>query len=164
MKKMSSDPARRRAHSTIAASPSSTRCTFTGSATLEEILQDTPIPNLTCVAAGTKPPSPGNLLNSDVFKEMLAQLRDQFHHILIDTPPVLGFADARFVSSVVDGVLLVTRCHFTHKRAGRMALQLLSPAPLLGTILNFVGTYGHAYGSYYYYYHKYYSSYYNVSD
>ncbi len=135
-----------------------------GSVTLEEILQDTPIPNLTVATAGTKPPSPGNLLNSDVFKEMLAQLRDRFHHILIDTPPVLGFADARFVSSVVDGVLLVTKCHSTHKRAGRMALQLLSPAPLLGTILNSVGTYGQSYGSYYYYYQKYYYSYYNVPD
>ena len=134
---------------------------LTGSATLEEILRPTAIPNLTVITAGATPPSPGNLLNSEIFKDLLAQLRQQFHHIIIDTPPVLGFADARFISALVDGVLLVTKHNFTHKSAGRLAHQLLSQAPILGAVLNCVGTHGQAYGGYYYYYqYKYYSKYY----
>jgi capsular exopolysaccharide synthesis family protein len=134
---------------------------LTGSATLEEILLPTGIPNLTIITAGAKPPSPTNLLNSEIFKELLTQLRQQFIHVIIDTPPVLGFADARFISILVDGVLLVIKQNSTHKSAGNLAYQLLNQAPALGAVLNFVGPHGQSYGNYYYYYHyKYYSKYY----
>jgi succinoglycan biosynthesis transport protein ExoP len=132
-----------------------------GTATLEEILRPTAIPNLTVISAGARPPSPVDLLDSEEFIDLLATLRQRFRHILIDTPPVLGFADARFVSALVDGVLLVTKYQFTHKTAGRLAYQFLSQAPMLGAVLNSVGTHGQAYGGYYYNYHyKYYSKYY----
>jgi succinoglycan biosynthesis transport protein ExoP len=132
-----------------------------GSATLEEILRDVDIPNLTVLPGGSKPPSPVTLLNSDVFKELLLQLRQQFDHIVIDTPPVLGFADARIISTMVDGLLLVTKYQRTQKSAGRMACQLLQHAPILGVVLNSIGAYGHGYGTYYYYtQYKYYSKYY----
>jgi succinoglycan biosynthesis transport protein ExoP len=135
---------------------------LTGSAALEEILRPTTVPNLTIVTAGARPPNPANLLHSEAFKELLAQLRERFRHIIIDTPPVLGFADARFVSILVDGVLLITRHNATHKSAGRLANQLLTQAPVLGAVLNCVGPYGHPYNGYYYHYHyKYYSKYYN---
>ena len=92
---------------------------------------------------------------------MLAQLRERFYNIIVDTPPVLGFADARFVSALVDGVLLITKHNITSKSAGRLAHQLLSQAPVLGAVLNRVGHYGHSYGGYYYHYnYKYYSKYY----
>ena len=134
---------------------------LTGGATLEEILRPTAIPNLKIITAGANPPSSANLLNSETFKELLAQLRDRFQHILIDTPPVLGFADARFVSVLVDGVLLVTRHNITHKSAARLAHQLLNQAPILGAVLNAVDHYGHSYDGYYYQNHyKYYSKYY----
>lgn len=135
---------------------------LTGSATLEEILRPTAIPNLTIITAGPRPPNPGNLLNSETFKELLKELRQQFRHIIIDTPAVLGFADARFVSQLVDGVLLMAKYHFTHKSAGRLVQQLLSQAPVLGAVLNAVGVHGQTYGGYYYYYnyYKYYSKYY----
>jgi capsular exopolysaccharide synthesis family protein len=130
---------------------------LTGSATLEEIMRATTINNLTIIPAGTQPPNPGNLLNSETFKELLTELRQQFRHIIIDTPPVLGFADARFVSSLVDGVLLVAKYQSTPKSAGRLAQQLLSQARLLGAVLNSVGIHGQTYGAYHY---KNYSEYY----
>jgi len=134
---------------------------LTGSAALEEILRPTDIPSLKIITAGAKPPNPANLLNSETFKELLTLLRERFQHIIIDTPPLLGFADARFVSALVDGVLLVARHNITPKSAGHLAHQLLTPAPVLGAVLNCVGYYGHPYGGYYYHYHyKYYSKYY----
>jgi Mrp family chromosome partitioning ATPase len=76
---------------------------------------------------------------------------------------VLIYADARFISSLVDGVLLVTRYQSTHKSAGRMAQQLLSQAPVLGAVLNSVDVHTQTYPGYYYYYdhYKYYSKYYD---
>jgi succinoglycan biosynthesis transport protein ExoP len=136
---------------------------LTGNATLEEVLRPTAIPNLSIITVGATPPSPSNLLNSDMFKKLLTQLRQQFRHIILDTPPVLGFADARFISPLTDGVLLVTKYQSTHKSTGRLANQLLSQAPVLGAVLNSVGVHGQTYGGYYYYYnhYKYYSKLYD---
>jgi capsular exopolysaccharide synthesis family protein len=139
---------------------------LTGNATLDEILHPTMVPNLTIISAGPRPPSPANLLNSEVFKELLDRLRQRFNHIIIDTPPVLGFADARFLSMLADGVVLVTKYNKTHKSAGHLAHQLLNQAPVLGAVLNAVGIHGQTYGGYYYYYshYKYYSKYYGNKE
>lgn len=134
---------------------------LTGGAPLEEILRPTLVPHLTVITAGLRPPQPANLLNSENFRELIRELRQRFATIIIDTPPVLGFADARFVSMVADGVLLVTRYNSTNKGAGRLAHQLLLQAPLIGAVLNGVDNYSHSYGYYHYkykYYYKYYQS------
>jgi polysaccharide biosynthesis transport protein len=138
---------------------------LTGNATLEKILKPTEVPNLTVITSGARPPQPANLLNSETFKELIALLRERFHHVIIDTPPVLGFADARFVSTQMDGILLVTRQNVTQKSAGRLAQQFLNQGHLLGTVLNAVGSHMKRYGGYYYQYnYNYYSKYYGDKD
>jgi len=137
---------------------------LSGNATLTEILRSTHIPKLSLIAAGARSPSPANLLHSDMFKDLVQQLRSQFQHVIIDTPPILGFTDARLVAALADGVILVAKQHGTHKSAGRLAHQLLSQihAPIVGAVLNGVGLHGSPYGGYYYYYnYKYYTSYYS---
>jgi polysaccharide biosynthesis transport protein len=135
---------------------------LTGNASREEILRQAAIPNLTVIPAGPQSPSPNNLLNSEMFKDLLAQLRQEFSHIIIDTPPILGFSDARLISVLVDGSLLVTRFNSTHKSAARLAVQLLGQinAPLMGGVVNFVDSSGGKYGAYHYYNYKLYSKYY----
>ncbi|MFZ0053039.1 MAG: polysaccharide biosynthesis tyrosine autokinase, partial [Desulfobaccales bacterium] len=132
---------------------------LTGSATLEEILRPSSVPNLSVLTAGTRPPSPGILMNSQEFKDLLGQLRERFKHIIIDTPPILAFSDGLIISVLTDGVLLVTKHNCTHRNAGRMAHQRLTQirAPLMGAVLNCVDSLGRAYGGYNY---KYYSKYY----
>jgi succinoglycan biosynthesis transport protein ExoP len=139
---------------------------LTGGATREEILRTTAIPDLTVIPAGPQSPSPSNLLNSEVFKDFLVQLRQQFSHIIIDTPPILGFSDARIISVLVDGAILVTRFNSTHKNAARLAVQLLGQinAPLMGGVLNGIETSSGKYGAYQYYNYKLYSKYYRVDD
>ncbi len=136
---------------------------LSGNATFGDILRPTNIPNLMVISAGARPPSPGNLLNSEIFKDLLNLLRQLYRHIIIDTPPILGFSDARQVSALVDGVILVTKQNSTHKSAGRLAHQLLSQihAPIVGAVLNGVGPHGSAYGGYYYHYYNYHSKYYS---
>jgi Mrp family chromosome partitioning ATPase len=93
---------------------------------------------------------------------MVNILREDFQHIFFDTPPVIGFADARAVSSLVDGVILVFRHHSTSIVAARLATQLLNQvnAPILGAVLNMAKRDKLGYGAYYGYY-KYYSKYYS---
>ncbi len=133
---------------------------LTGNATLEEILRPSSIPNLSILTAGTRPPSPGILMNSQEFKDLLGQLRERFKHIIIDTPPILAFSEGLIISVLTDGVLLVTKHNCTHRNAGRLAHQRLTQirAPLMGAVLNCVDSLGQAYGGYNY---KYYSKYYD---
>jgi len=83
---------------------------------------------------------------------LLDKLRGQFDTILIDTPPVLLFPDARLLGRHSDGVVLVVRANqnplAVHQEA---ALQLqLSNNVLLGTILNgWEPSSSNSYGNYY---------------
>ncbi|PKM61484.1 MAG: capsular biosynthesis protein [Firmicutes bacterium HGW-Firmicutes-4] len=70
---------------------------------------------LEILTAGNKHVSPTELLNSEAFETFIKQCRDDYDVILIDTPPVLSFADASIVSKVVDGVLLVVAANETKK-------------------------------------------------
>lgn len=131
---------------------------LTGSVTVDEILRSAPeeLPNLEIISAGPTPPNPATLLNSKEFKEFLKQMRQRFNHIIIDTPPVLGFSDGLIISRLTDGVLLVTKHKNTKKSAARLAQKVLGQvnAPILGAVLNGVDNYTH-WG--YYYHYKYYS-------
>lgn len=139
---------------------------LTGAATLEEIQRETNIPNLTVIPAGPISPSPGNLLSSELFRDLLLKLREQYDHIIVDTPPVLAFSDARILSVLVDGTLLVMKYNFTHKSAVRLAVQLLNQinAPIMGGVLNAVEASGKRYGYYHYHAYKSYSKYYDQDN
>jgi polysaccharide biosynthesis transport protein len=128
-----------------------------GYASRAEILRSTLNPNLYIITAGTIPPQPIELLASKGFKDLLSALREEFEHLIIDAPPILGLADARIISSTVDGVLLVAKHLSTRKEALRFTVQFLAQvhAPLLGGILTMVLRDGGEGGYYNYkYYYK----------
>ena len=67
------------------------------------------------LTAGNRQVSPTELLNSDAFEKMIIACRKEYDMILIDTPPVLNFADASIVSKVTDGAILVVAANETKK-------------------------------------------------
>jgi capsular exopolysaccharide synthesis family protein len=137
---------------------------LTGSATLEEIIRPTNVPNLYFISAGPTPPNPNELFLSSAFKNLVSRLRQEYQRIIIDSPPIIGFADGRSLAASADGVVLIVKHHFTSREAGRLAVQLLSQnhCRILGGILSMARKdrmgYGGYYG-YYQYYHKYYKKY-----
>jgi polysaccharide biosynthesis transport protein len=139
---------------------------LSGGATLEEIIRPTKIPNLFLMPAGSIPPNPIPLLASQTYRELLKDLSNEFNSIIIDTPPVIGFADARMMSPLVDGILVVFKHHTTSREAARLAVQLLSKANarVLGGVLNMVRRRKLGYGGYYYGYYKYSQYYKNYND
>jgi succinoglycan biosynthesis transport protein ExoP len=137
---------------------------LTGNCNLETIIKPTEVDNLFLVPAGPIPPNPAELLNSQAYKNLLQELRREFNHIIIDTPPTLGFADARVLALQADGVLLVAKHQSTTREAGRLARQYLSQvnARMLGMVLNQIGTNGLRRHDMYY--QKYYDRYYAVKQ
>jgi capsular exopolysaccharide synthesis family protein len=79
---------------------------LTGSAQLDEVLQPVRDGALEVLGAGPLPPNPSELLASEAFATLLAELAGTHDVVLIDAPPLLPVADAGALAGLVDGVLL----------------------------------------------------------
>ncbi len=127
---------------------------LTGSATLQQaIVPSNILPSLWVLPAGTPPPNPAELLASVNMKDVLDQLREQYDHIIVDTPPTLSVTDAVIMSTRADRVVLVIRSGQTTKQALRRARDTLLQvnAHVCGVLLNAVDLNSPDY----YYYHEY---------
>src|SRR5271165_5591726 len=125
---------------------------LTGSTKLEQAITRTAIlPNLFVLPAGTPPPNPAELLASTNMRDVLAQLSEQYDHIVIDTPPSLSVTDAVVLSPRADAIVLVIRSGQTTKQALRRARDILMQvnAKVSGVLLNAVDL---SSPDYYYYY------------
>ncbi len=89
---------------------------------------------------------------------MVDSLAEQFDHIVLDSPPVLGFADSIILSTSVDGVILVVLGGKTPRETLERAKEVLHQvnAKILGVVINRVNIQRSDYGYYYYRYHYYY--------
>jgi polysaccharide biosynthesis transport protein len=136
---------------------------ISGSDKVEDvILPFSGVPNLWILPAGPIPPQPAELLGSAVMKDYIARWRNEFDHVIIDTPPCLSVTDAVLLSPEADRVILVARAGRTTKPAVRHACDVLLQvnARVMGIVLNAFNLRS-AHGYYYYggrypnyYYHE----------
>ncbi|MBM4287005.1 MAG: polysaccharide biosynthesis tyrosine autokinase [Deltaproteobacteria bacterium] len=132
---------------------------LTGNAAKEEIMRSSS-PGLTLIPGGPVAPNPAELILSKAFQDLFAELLQDFDHVIIDSPPLLGFADGRILAPMVDGVLLVFKQGATSREAARRARNLLFQvhANVLGGILNQVNLNDGGDYHYYRYYRRYYGN------
>jgi succinoglycan biosynthesis transport protein ExoP len=122
---------------------------------LESTLQQLPVGDaeISVLSSGPLPPNPSELLESDRFRDLLAELREQFDVVVIDGPPVLAVADASTLAALADSVLLVVELGSARRREIRQCMQRLAlvDAHCIGVVVNRVKTRaGHRYyGAYY---------------
>jgi succinoglycan biosynthesis transport protein ExoP len=139
---------------------------LTGSATLEQVITRSPsLPNVFVLPAGTPPPNPAELLASTQMRDVLEELRGQYDHIVVDTPPTLSVTDAVVLSPRADAIVLVIRSGQTTKQALRRSRDLLMQvnAKVSGVLLNAVDLSSPDY-YYYYEYQGKYSQYYRDNE
>ena len=139
---------------------------LTGSTTLEQaITRSVVLPNLSVLPAGTPPPNPAELLASSKMRDVLDELRGQYDHVVIDTPPSLSVTDAVVLSPRADAVVLVIRSGQTTKQALRRSRDVLMQvnAKVVGVLLNAVDLSSPDY-YYYYEYQGKYARYYRDED
>lgn len=106
----------------------------------------------------SKTPDHGeDLLGSSRMDALIAQLRQRFDMVIIDTPPVLALAEARLVAAKTDGAVFALRWRKTPGKAAEIALSTLadSGVNVLGVALTLVDferqkAFGYGDGSYYY--------------
>lgn len=96
------------------------------------------VPTLHAITAGTQPPNPAELLESGAMEELLAQLRERYALVVIDTAPLGVVSDCFPLLRRVDGVVGVARMgHSTRDSVVKMREQLDHlDAPTLGIVAN----------------------------
>lgn len=131
---------------------------LTGSSNAENTIIHVPqLPNLYLLPAGPPPPHPAELLGSSLMKQYIQEWREQFDHVIFDTPPALSVTDSILLSVDMDCVVLVVRSGNTTKAALRRTKDLLAQvnARVLGVVVNAVDVNSPDYYHYYYYGSKY---------
>lgn len=119
------------------------------------LIQKSNISNLSVLTAGPTPPDPVELLMGPKFQLLLEKAHEMgFTQVIIDSPPLLGIADALVLGNQVPHVVFTIKAGATRKSAIKDALRRLRHAGIspMGVVLTHVSNkhgsdYG--YGSYY---------------
>ena len=126
---------------------------LTGVRDLHDLIRPTAVPNLFILSSGSVPPNATELVGSPKMHQIVTQLQQIYDYVVIDSPPVMPVSDALLLSTIVDGVLLVTNASRTPKqqvRAARARLEY-ARAKIFGTVLNRIRVHQ---SEYQYYYHQ----------
>lgn len=126
-----------------------------GEHSAKEAIYETEIAGLSMLACGPIPPNPSELLHTDQFHQLLAELGKHYDHLILDSPPMAVVTDAAILAPQVDGTILIVHTQRTTRDALRSALRQLRDVNghLVGGILNNVDLSSNRYGyssSYYY--------------
>jgi capsular exopolysaccharide synthesis family protein len=125
---------------------------LTGQKQLHEVIQPLATSAISLLSSGHSSPNPVALLRSTKMRATLAQLREDYDYVLIDSPPVMPVTDALLLSTMVDGVVLVinskkTPSHIVKETHSRLTY---ARANILGVVLNQVDARPTEYAHYYY--------------
>lgn len=101
---------------------------------LDRAIRPSGMPNLDIISAGARPPNPSEVIASRRIEELLAELKEQYHYVILDTPPILPITDAGILSAKCDGTLFVVGLETAPRRMAKEAIATLEDlgANLLG--------------------------------
>jgi Mrp family chromosome partitioning ATPase len=113
-------------------------------------------PNLSLLPSG-----PGSHRAADLIGPRLSSLLDEFAKeydlVILDSPPLLGFAECLQMATAADGVLIISLAGETRRRAVAEVISVLNRvrANIVGVVLNQVSHNTSADGYSYYGYYRY---------
>lgn len=82
----------------------------------------------TAMSAGPLPPNAAELLTGNRLSLLLERLLETFDHVVLDSPPVMGIADAPLIASRVEGVIYAVESHGIRSSMVKTALARLDSA------------------------------------
>ena len=105
---------------------------------LWSIIKRPELGELSLLTAGPRLKNPAKVLGHEKLRQLLTTLETQFTHIVIDSPPIVAFADSAVLSSEVDGVLMVVQGGKSPQEIVMRSMKLLEDvdANILGVVLN----------------------------
>lgn len=119
-----------------------------GESTLEEAVVSLEGVRLDVLAVRSRPANPSELLGSPEMRRLIEEASAKYDRIILDTPAALGLPDAKAVSELCDGMVMVVRADVTSQSDIQAVLEILDRRRVLGMLINGVdaaeGRYGYA--------------------
>ena len=137
-----------------------------GEAAWRDVIQKVEgLPDLDVLSAGTASRRAADRLGATL-EQILKEAESEYDLVMVDAPPLLGFAEPLQMAAVVDGVVVVTLAGQTNRTAVASVLSNLNrlKANVIGVALNEVREDMSDRYYYYGYYGKYYSKYYKPTE
>lgn len=134
---------------------------LSGAADPAEVTQPTGVKGLFLMSSGPIPPNPAELLHGARMVDLASLGAKRFDYVIIDSPPLLGLADALILGDVAQATLLVVAANSTRQGAVEAALKRLrhSRSNVLGAVMTKFdmskASYGYGYGYDYQYTYSY---------
>lgn len=82
----------------------------------------------TAMTAGPIPPNAAELLTGHRLSALIERLQADYDHVVIDSPPVMGLADAPLIAARVEGVIYAVESHGIRSTLVKTALARLASA------------------------------------
>ncbi len=108
------------------------------------------------IYSGKIPPNPAELLLSERFKSLFAEVSQDYDYVIVDTAPLMVVTDTLLISEYADHIIYVTRAGMTETKVLDFPLKLMKEGKLKGlsfvvndvkeTNLGYGGKYGYGYG------------------
>lgn len=113
---------------------------------LKDALIRTGIGKLVILPAGRSVPNPAEVFTSQRLRDFFLEMKNRYpdRYIIIDTPPVLPFAETRSLSAIVDGIVLVAKEGLVTLHNIEETLECIKGTPMLGIVYNEAATEFHS--------------------
>jgi protein-tyrosine kinase len=121
---------------------------LSGSVKLEEAVVRVEGTDLDVLAVRSQPDNPSELLGSADMKALMEEMVAGYDRVIFDTPASLGLPDAKIVSELCDGIVVVVRADSTPREEVGAVLEILDRRRVLGMVLNGADVDRESYGYY----------------
>ncbi|MFP6655047.1 MAG: CpsD/CapB family tyrosine-protein kinase [Myxococcota bacterium] len=118
-------------------------------ATSDEAIQQPDGSNLDVLSVRSIPDNPSELLASPAMRKLIEEVAGRYDRIILDTPGCLGLPDAKSISELCDGLVMVVRAGVTSQKDVTAALDILDRRRVVGMVLNGSEAVRELYGYYY---------------
>jgi tyrosine-protein kinase Etk/Wzc len=111
---------------------------LSGKAMFDSVIRTTKIENLDVVTCGTIQQNPAEMLGSQKMRDFIAQAKQHYDFVVLDSSPILAVTDPAVASTLTDGAILVVSAGTTRMADLDQTREILEAVggSIVGVVLN----------------------------
>ena len=107
-----------------------------GEATLEDAVMKVEGADFEALTVRGRPTNPSELLGSTAMTQLIERAAQHYDRVILDSPAAAGLPDAKIISDLSEGIVMVVRADMTSERDVQGVLDVLGRHRVLGMVLN----------------------------
>ena len=105
---------------------------------LEQLIQQTSMPNLSVLSSGKPPKNPAELIDTPQMASLIENLEKQASDriIIFDSPPIQAASETDILAKRVDNIILVVRWGYARREHAKQLVEMLGRDKVIGVVFN----------------------------